>query len=190
MIEMQSQKEDLKETAASYRDTKVNLNEMLYETFEDDLAKWDANITNDNAIIFNAPNVLFALGKSEIKPEFQTILTDFFPRYIKILTSPVYIDAIEEVRIEGHTTNTWGKSSNPREIYLSNMQLSQERALAVLAFCYTLDDSISKTNRSWIEQFFRANGMAFAKTEGLEQTRRVEFRVVLKSEEKVFEILK
>jgi len=43
---------------------------------------------------------LFAQGSSELKPAFKDILNDFFPRYVRILTSPKYRDAITEIRIE------------------------------------------------------------------------------------------
>src|SRR5215472_5781181 len=48
-----------------------------------------------------------AIAYSELKPEFQAILQDFFPRYVRILTSSKYRDAISEVRIEGHTSSDW-----------------------------------------------------------------------------------
>ena len=190
MIEMQSQKDAMKDVASSYRDTKANLNETLYDKFEDDLKLWDANITKDNAIVFNSPKVLFGVNSSKLKPEFKTVLADFFPRYVTILTSKGYIDEIEEVRVEGHTSNIWAVSSSQKEIYLNNIKLSQNRAFEVLAYCYGLENSTIKQNRAWIEQFFRADGMAFAKMKELKNARRVEFRVVLKSEDKVLKILK
>jgi len=190
MIEMQSQKDAMKDVASSYRDTKANLNETLYDKFEDDLKLWDANITKDNAIVFNSPKVLFGVNSSKLKPEFKTVLADFFPRYVNILTSKDYINEIEEVRVEGHTSNIWATSSSQKEIYLNNIKLSQNRAFEVLAYCYSLENSTIKQNRAWIEQFFRADGMAFAKMKELKNARRVEFRVVLKSEDKVLKILK
>lgn len=190
MIEMQSQNDDMKEVATSYRDTKANLNEVLYDEFEENLKRWDANITKDNAIVFNSPDVLFKVNKSDITPEFKTILKDFFPRYVKILTSKEYRDDIKEVRVEGHTSDTWASSSSKKEIYLKNMQLSQNRAYKVLSYCYSLEDAVTKDNRPWLESFFRANGMAFAKLKKREQARRVEFIVEMKSEDRVYKILK
>jgi len=190
MIKVQSQKDAMVAVAGSYRDAKANLNEAIYSEFETDLKKWDAHITKDNAVVFNSPKVLFEVNSSEIKPEFKRVLADFFPRYVNILTSKGYIDEIEEVRVEGHTSNIWAASSSQKEIYLNNIKLSQSRAFEVLAYCYSLENSITKQNRSWIEKFFRADGMAFAKMKELKNARRVEFRVVLKSEDKVLKILK
>ena len=190
MIEVESKKEDMKDIAKSYRDTKADLNEVLYAEFENDLEAWDATISKDNTVMFNSPNILFEVSKSRVKDEFKTILNDFFPRYIKILISKQYKSEINEVRIEGHTSDEWAISTSKKEIYLNNMRLSQNRAFKVLSYCYSLDDDLVKENRVWIEKNFRANGMAFAKLIEKEKARRVEFTIQMKSEDKVYEILK
>jgi len=190
MIEMQSQKDEMKDIAATYRDVKANLNEVLYDEFENDLKIWDASITKDNSIVFNSPKVLFGVNQSEINDDFKEVLKEFFPRYIKILTSKEYKVEIQEVRVEGHTSNTWANTSTTEEIYLNNMKLSQNRAYEVLSYCYSLDDNTTKANRPWLEKFFRANGMAFSQMKQNEKARRVEFTIQMKSEDKVFKILK
>ena len=69
------------------------------------------------------------------------------------------------------------------------MKLSQKRAFSVLAYCYSLEDEVTKENRPWLEKFFRASGMAFAELKEIEKARRVEFVIAMKSEERVYEIL-
>ena len=144
MIKVQSQKDAMVDVAASYRDSKANLNEAIFSEFETDLQKWDAHITKDNAVVFNSPKVLFGVNKSDINPNFQAVLKEFFPRYVKILTSKEYKDEILEVRVEGHTSNTWATTSSKEEIYLNNMKLSQDRAYKVLSYCYSLEDKVTK----------------------------------------------
>ena len=190
MVKVEAEKQKMKDVAIEYRDTKANLNEALFTAFENDLKGWDASITKDNSIVFNSPDVLFAVNSSEMNTKFKSVLAKFFQRYIKILTSPKYKDTIQELRVEGHTSNTWKNATSQKEIYLKNMQLSQERALHVLEFCYSLDDEVVKKNRPWLEKHFRANGMAFSQMKELKSARRVEFRVQLKSEDKILEILK
>ncbi len=190
MIEVESEKQEMKDIASSYRDTKANLNEALYGEFESDLQKWDAIITKDNSIIFHSPNVLFEVSKSDLKDEFKIILQQFFSRYINILTSKEYKNEIKELRVEGHTSNEWGSLISQKEIYLNNMKLSQSRAYEVLSYCYSLEDTIIKKNRSWLEHNFRANGMAFAKLKDEEKARRVEFTIQMRSENKVYKLLK
>ncbi|MCV6608728.1 MAG: OmpA family protein [Campylobacterales bacterium] len=190
MIEVESEKKQMEDVAKSYRDDKVNLNEAIYEEFENDLEKWEATVTKDNRIVFHSPKVLFEINQSKIKDEFKTVLEEFFPRFLSIITAKEFKDEIVEILIEGHTSDEWGKSSSKEEIYLKNMELSQKRAFKVLSYCYSLESKRVINNRDWIEKTFRANGMAFAKLEDREKARRVEFVVRLKSEEKLYKILK
>ena len=199
MIQVQSDKDKMKDIAQSYKDTKVNLNEDLHSEFLEDMKKWDASITKDNTIVFHSPEVLFEVNKSAISEGFKAILDDFFPRYLKILISKKYKDNIQDMKVEGHTSNDWISSISKEKIYLKNMQLSQKRAYIVLSYCYSLDNDFVKQNRIWLEKYFRANGMAFAKLKykdinstivDQKSSRRVEFSVQMKTEDKIYEVLK
>ena len=199
MIQVQSDKDKMKDIAQSYKDTKVNLNEDLHTEFLEDMKKWDASITKDNTIVFHSPEVLYEVNKSAISEGFKAILDDFFPRYLKILISKKYKDNIKDMKVEGHTSNDWISSISKEKIYLKNMQLSQKRAYMVLSYCYSLDNDLVKQNRLWLEKYFRANGMAFAKLKykdinstivDQKSSRRVEFSVQMKTEDKIYEVLK
>jgi len=198
MMQVQIDKDKMKEIARTYEKDKAELNKDLHIEFAKDLKKWEAEITKDNAIVFNSPNVLFESGKSMIKKEFKNILNDFFPRYIKVLSSKKYQNEIDEIRIEGHTSNGWNNATSKQNIYLKNMQLSQNRANNVLSYCYQVNNKQIQSNRIWLEQHFRANGMAFAKLkykdtnktiQDIVKSRRVEFKVQMKTEEKIYKIL-
>jgi len=198
MMQVQIDKDKMKEIARTYEKDKAELNKDLHIEFAKDLKKWEAEITKDNTIVFNSPNVLFESGKSMIKKEFKNILNDFFPRYIKVLSSKKYQNEIDEIRIEGHTSNGWSNATSKQNIYLKNMQLSQNRANNVLSYCYQVKNKQIKSNRIWLEQHFRANGMAFAKLkykdtnktiQDIIKSRRVEFKVQMKTEEKIYKIL-
>ena len=198
MIQVQTDKDKIKEIAKTYEKDKLELNKDLHTEFSKDLKKWDAEITHDNTIVFNSPNVLFGSGKSIIKKGFKNILDDFFPRYIKVLSSKKYKDEIDEIRVEGHTSNGWNNATSKEEIYLNNMRLSQNRANNVLSYCYSINKKIIKEQREWLEKHFRANGMAFAKLKYKDKahkiqdyikSRRVEFKVQMKTEEKIYKIL-
>ena len=190
MIKVESEKQEMKDVAITYRDTKVNLNEALYAEFENDLESWGATITKENSIVFFSPDILFEVSSSDLKKEFKIVLEQFFSRYIAILTSKEYKDNILEVRVEGHTSDSWKSTESPKEVYLKNMQLSQNRAYEVLSFCYSLDDRVIQESRQWLEKHFRANGMAFSKLKDIKRARRVEFTIQMQSEDKVYEILK
>ena len=164
---------------------KVELNKALHKEFDKDLDRWKAVITKDNIIRFNAP---FKVGSSELPVKFSYILSDYFPRYIKVLTKANFKNEIDEVRVEGHTSNGWGLLIDKKKIYLKNMNLSQERASNVLAYCYDLNNLIVSRNIDWLQNNLRANGMAFSKLiykdastkQDKVRSRRVEFKVVIK----------
>ena len=199
MMQIKEDKDKIEDIAKTYYKDKEKLNRALNNEFKEDLEKWKAEISSDNIISFNSPTVLFNTGKSFIKRDFKMILDDFFPRYIKVLSSLEYKNEIDEIRIEGHTSNTWSKGISSDLIYLKNMKLSQNRANNVLAYCYSIKNQIVEKNKKWLEKHFRANGMAFSKLKYLDKSkniidlnksRRVDFRVQMKTEEKIYKILK
>ena len=166
---------------------KVELNKALHAEFDKDLKKWQAVITDDNIIRFNSP---FKSGSDEIPESYKEILSNFFPRYIKLLSSKKFKKEIAEIRVEGHTSYGWGDVKDGKSIYLHNMKLSQKRASNVLAYCYGLDNQpVLQNNINWLEHNLRANGMSYsnllykdkAKTiQDANRSRRVEFKVVTK----------
>ena len=196
MLQVESDKDKMKEIAIAYNKDKKELNRDLNKIFEKDLKRWNAEITKDNIVRFNAPEVLFATGKSNLSSEFQTILNQFFPKYITLLTSDKYKDTLDEIRVEGHTSNKWESVTSTAMIYLKNMKLSQQRANEVLSYCYELNSSEIVDKQSWLEKKFRANGMSSAKMihkesgqEDDEKSKRVEFTVKMKTEDKIYQIL-
>jgi outer membrane protein OmpA-like peptidoglycan-associated protein len=191
-------KAKIEHIAKTYYKDKEELNKALTDEFGKNLEDWEAEITKDNIIVFNSPTVLFNTGESSLKKNFKYILNDFFPRYIKILSSKKYKNEIDEIRIEGHTSNTWSKGLKENITYLKNMKLSQNRANNVLSYCYSIKNDFIHENSKWLEKHFRANGMAFSKLKYLDnnhslvdliKSKRVEFRVQMKTEEKIHKIL-
>jgi outer membrane protein OmpA-like peptidoglycan-associated protein len=117
----EAQAEVVKNAAVLYADLREQLYQDLNTAFKDDLLRWDAILTRDLAIRFKEPRVQFDTGKAIIKPSFGNILDSFFPRYVEILSSEKYRDAIEEVRIEGHTSSAW-EGRDPERAYYENMR--------------------------------------------------------------------
>ena len=198
MNEIQKKQQGVEKIADDYFDIQGQLNRDLNEEFEDDLPIWGAEILEDNTIRFNSPDILFDVDSTSIKPFFKKVLNNFFPRYLGILMNDVYRNEIHEVRVEGHTSSRWEGAKNDEEKYLNNIELSQGRARTVLEYSYEIKTLHER--RRWLENVFRANGMAFAKTiqnfDGTENelaSQRVEFRVLTRAEEKlrkIFEELK
>ena len=121
------------------------------------------------------------------------ILNDFFPRYLKILTSDKYRDDVEEIRIEGHTSSEWAENLSKDEIYLKNMELSQDRTRNVLA--YLLEHQQNNEQLALILPKITTNGLSSSKLimknglEDKEASRRVEFRVRTNAEKQITRIL-
>lgn len=196
MLEVKKEQNSVRKIAMTYRKYQQSLNMDLNKEFNNDLEKWDAEITDNNIIRFKSPEVLFAIGESEISSKFKEILNNFYPRYIKLLSSNKYRNDIDEIRVEGHTSNGWTNSSSESEIYLKNMRLSQSRANNVLNYCYMIENDFLKDQRKWMEEKFRANGMAYAKPiynndDEIDKlkSQRVEFKVLTKAQEKIYKII-
>lgn len=194
MLQVQTEKNKITEVAETYSKFQKELHQDLKMEFEQDLKKWQASLEKDNTIRFYAPEVLFEAGSSDIKPVFRDILNDFFPRYIEILYAEKYKDDVDEIRIEGHTSSEWETAKTFEGRYLANLNLSQERSFEVLKYC--ISNLGSEEEKEWLKGILRANGLSFAKIiknkDGIEdksKSRRVEFKVLAKTKERIDKIL-
>ena len=177
-----------------YAALRQNLHLALKREFEQDLQKWNALLDRETlSVRFTEPTVLFAQGKAEVQIGFKEILDDFFPRYIQILKRPEYVNAIAEIRIEGHTSSEWSEDINPEEAYIFNMELSQDRTRSVLQ--YVLQIPAIQESRDWLQRQLTANGLSSSKLikhlSGIEnsvESRRVEFRVRTNAEKQLEKI--
>ncbi|MDB4809512.1 OmpA family protein, partial [bacterium] len=162
---------------------------------KEDLVNWNAEIDRDSTVRFKAPETLFQEGEDTILPLFEKRLQEFFPRYIEVLYSDKYRDEISEIRIEGHTNSNWTEDASEEKSYLGNMNLSQQRALRVLEYCFIQEEVLP--HRNWLIRDLRANGLSYSRPlpgptredEDKALSRRVEFRVITKSEDKMLKII-
>jgi outer membrane protein OmpA-like peptidoglycan-associated protein len=185
----------VKHIAVLYTDLRAQLYRDLEAEFSEDFKKWRAVVSRDLAVQFQEPSILFDIGGSTLKPAFAAILESFFPRYTNILTSPTYRDAIDEVRIEGHTSSIW-KDKTPEQAYYENMRLSQDRTRSVLVYVFTIPKV--REQLAWLLPHVTANGLSSSRRimlpngsgEDVIASQRVEFRVRTKAEDRLEEILK
>jgi outer membrane protein OmpA-like peptidoglycan-associated protein len=195
MIQVESDARQIKDVAVAYTAIRDSLYDDLMREFGPDLAKWRAEIDKDQlSMRFTQPEVLFDTGKADLKPEFTTILDDFFPRYVRILTSEKYRENITEVRIEGHTSGFWSQATSEDEAYFLNMALSQARTRTTLS--HVLEMPWVNTQRPWLKQFVTANGLSSSKpiraadgSEDAQRSQRVEFKVRTDAEFRIAKIL-
>lgn len=182
----------LKQVSEHYVNTKYTLYEDLTKEFSTDLEKWNAEIDAENlSIRFKDPNVLFVMNKSDLRNSYKQILDDFFPRLLNVVSN--YEDLIEEIRIEGHSSEARQaiKSGRvtEREDYDEGMALSQSRTRSVLSYC--LNDTNYPESGKWIRSKIVAIGYSKShpiKINGQidwDASRRVEFRIKLNSDNEI-----
>ena len=172
--------------------TYVNLKEELYRDlhreFRADFQRWNAELDpKTRSIRFTDEDVLFPVGRANLRPAFQEILKDFIPRYIhELLWSSDYRQDIVEIRIEGHTSTEWNDDISLDAAYVRNMELSQSRTRAVLAYILDMPEVQSDAEfKGWLKDRLTANGLSSSspiQVEGREDpvaSRRVEFRAVV-----------
>ena len=173
-----------------YVQTKKDLQDALKDEFASDLKKWNAEFLGDMTIRFNDPTLLFQTGSDQLSPKFKSLLNEFFPRYIALLSEGKFKNSIKEIRIEGHTSSLWTTAVTPDEAYFKNMELSQRRSFQVLS--YALQIPAVSDNREWIRARLTSNGYSYSRpinnpdvklTDPKNQ--RVEIRVVANADEKM-----
>lgn len=159
------------------------LYEALMNEFGPDFEPWNAELDKNGLVFrFKDPQVLFEVGSSNLKEKYQTILDDFFPRYLKVLNE--YTDQIAAVRVEGHTSSEYKSAKTEKERYRLNKILSDNRASKVYDYTYNMNNEKVVENRPWLDKVYSHHGMSYDNlildANGVEDkilSRRVEFRI-------------
>ena len=133
-------------------------------------------------------NILFGYNENELTDEGNAMLSEILPVYCKVLMSEKYQDYLAEVRIDGYT-DTSGD-------YLYNLQLSQERALAVANYLIESCSSfLNAEEQANLQSKLTANGHSMSNpvytSDGqidMDASRRVEIKFSLKDEEMINEL--
>lgn len=183
--------DDIEEIVQRWIDYRNIIARDLHDEFDNDLEMWDATIDDDTlSIRFESPEVLFGAGDDTVSPLFETIISDFWPRYIGVLNR--HSINIDEIKIEGHTSSEWSGITTREESYFNNMQLSQNRSRNVLQLCY---QKTPESLKKWVISTITANGFSFSRlkydeegNEDMESSRRVEFTILVDSESSINEI--
>ena len=144
-----------------------------------------ATVDPANGSIALESDVLFESGQYDLTERGKRFVDEFLPVYLNVLFSDEYRGYVSEIIIEGHTDSD-GK-------YLDNLELSQQRALAVAS--YVLGDScravsadlknelrpvVTVNGRSYSDRIFDANG-----AEDKAASRRVVFKFRLTDEQMI-----
>lgn len=193
MVNAEIERNKVRDVAILYDRLRTQLYQDLVNEFAPDLERWGAEIDPDLSIRFNREELTFAQGESNLRPEFEQILAEFFPRYLRIITAEKYRYDIAEVRIEGHTSSGWA-GQDEDDAYILNMGLSQARTRSALD--YVLNLGAVSSERNWLKEHMTANGLSSSKpvrdangNEDSDRSRRVEFRVRTDAESRIAAIL-
>jgi len=168
-------------------DKLIGLRSRIIEELRDELrgAGLDAVVDKNTGAIAFTGAVLFDFGKNELKEGGKTLLDAFIPVYIRTLMSEENEGYVGEIIIEGHT-DTDGS-------YLTNLALSQERALAVATYCLGSEMmGLTSSEKQMLQTILTANGRSFADpvyapdgSVDKEASRRVVFKFRMKDSEMI-----
>lgn len=162
----------------------------LITALNDEFAANQINVEIDyqtGAIVLDS-SVLFDYNESVLTEAGNAILAEILPIYCKVLLSETYEPYLAEVIIDGYTDTTGS--------YISNLNLSQQRAFAVAEYLMNAKDSFLSAGESEVlTQKLTANGRSMSNpildeqgNVDMDASRRVEVKFRLKDEEMMQEL--
>lgn len=141
------------------------------------------HIDQNSGAIRLPSSVLFDVGSYEIKPEAKKKLQETLEPYFAILLKdPNIRENLDKIIIEGHTDSDGS--------YVHNLDLSQKRALAVMAFIYSWDEK----QNSLLQHYLSAQGRSYSDhilkngVEDKEASRRIEIKFSISNKKAIEEI--
>ena len=173
-----------------------DLYEELNAALADKQDEWGVRVLTDLTIKFENPDILFDKDSTVIKNELKTILDEFIPIYLSIVSKKKYEGKIKEIKIEGHTAAV----SPIHNTYIKTIYLSQERARRILEYILqsAYFQSLTKVEQEKTIFLLSANGFGYGRAIDVggefvyktkkpisRNSRRVEFKVVTNSDELV-----
>ena len=141
------------------------------------------NIDEKSGAIKFSSNILFDQGAYKLKEDSKKELNQVLKKYLTTLLEDKEIrKSIHGITIEGH--------SNSDGLYLSNLELSQQRALEVMQFLYesnTIDKDllnkyVSSSGKSSSDLIYKDG------VEDKDASRRIEIKFIIKNDEAIKEL--
>ncbi|MBE5777667.1 MAG: hypothetical protein E7326_09245 [Clostridiales bacterium] len=149
-------------------------------------ANLKAAVDPDTGDILLDSAVFFETNSSNIKDSGEMLLRQFLPVYLSVLMQDEYAEYVGEIIIEGHT-DTAGS-------YITNLKLSQDRALNVATFCLEMP-GLTRAQTLKLQELMTAKGRSYSdpvyNSDGsvnMDASRRVEFKFRLKDAEMINEM--
>lgn len=184
---LDSQREEL-QSQQKRLDELVGVRSDIIQDLSVKFARSNLKVTVDETtgdIVLDS-TVFFDVNSNNIKQSGQDLLNRFVPIYLSVLMQPEYVNFVGEIVIVGHT-DTDGS-------YISNLKLSQNRALSVAEFCLQMP-GLSNSQRMLLQDLMTAQGRSYSDpvynpdgTVNMQASRRVEFKFRLKDDEMIAEM--
>ncbi|MDO4519522.1 MAG: OmpA family protein [Eubacteriales bacterium] len=146
------------------------------------------NIDSKTGAMTLSANIMFDVDKAELTDEGKATLREVLPIYCKVLLDEKYKPYLAQIMIEGYT--------DPDGEYVYNMELSQQRSLAVAEYLVEIQDDFLNSNEqidlqnylcvtgcSTSDPVLDANGQV-----DKDASRRVEVKFRLKDDEMITEL--
>lgn len=195
-LEIENAQNELAATKSELQDI-VGIRTDIIQSLQMTLDESSMSVDAQTGSIAFSSDVLFRYNSATLTAESQNTLKEVIPKYLEVLLQEQYRSYIAEIIIEGHT-DTDGD-------YLSNMELSYNRANSVAKFCMKEKNGLSKTKIEQLQKILTVNGRSYSNpiyekgadgnptTEiDMDASRRVEIKFRLKEDEmidKIAEIL-
>ena len=169
-------------------DQLIGMRSRIIEDLRDELsaAGLDATVDRKTGAIAFSGAVLFDSGQNVLKPSGKRVLNTFIPIYVRTLMREENRGYIGEIIIEGHT--------DPDGTYLDNMELSQQRAFAVAAYCLGPEmTGLTPEEKLFLQEILTVNGRSYSDpvympdgvTVDKDSSRRVVFKFRMKDTEMI-----
>ena len=195
---LNSQQAALNEKTALLKDQQAQIDQIIgvkadvIEALKKEFAKNNINVdidTQTGAMTLES-SVLFAYDEAELTEEGKQALEQVLPIYCKVLLQKDYMKYLAEIIIDGYT-DTDGD-------YSYNLQLSQQRSLAVAQYLLNIQGNFLNSDQSQnLQEYLTVNGHSMANpvldangNVDKDASRRVEVRFRLKDEEMISELNK
>lgn len=195
---LNSQQAALNEKTALLKDQQAQIDQIIgvkadvIEALKKEFAKNNINVdidTQTGAMTLES-SVLFAYDEAELTEEGKQALEQVLPIYCKVLLQKDYMKYLAEIIIDGYT-DTDGD-------YSYNLQLSQQRSLAVAQYLLDIQGNFLNSDQSQnLQEYLTVNGHSMANpvldangNVDKDASRRVEVKFRLKDEEMISELNK
>ncbi|TAG39821.1 MAG: hypothetical protein EAZ31_08860, partial [Cytophagia bacterium] len=100
IIEVKNKQNAVENIAEGYKQSKRLMHKDLDSLISNNFKNSDVELSQDLSVKFGNPDVLFAIGQSDLTPTFQQTLDKFLPQYLHLITQDKFTTSISEIRIE------------------------------------------------------------------------------------------